>query len=217
MPFNRVIDQLKDLTDHLRIGILVLIFFQHLIKAFIECIEYIIDITVVKVECSAADIHRITDSAYRQFIVFFYKQLLHDFLFDLPGGGLVGCELAYDEVKKGKKVTVVEALDSIMAAGAAAPLPNLMMQAEFAARGVNLLINTKVSEFCDDGVIVETAEGTKKIEADTVVNALGFRPENKLCSDLEGSGLNVYAVGDVNKPANILQAVAEAYAAANSI
>ena len=38
----------------------------------------------------------------------------------VAGGGLVGCEIAYDETLKGKKATVIEALPDIMAAGGAA-------------------------------------------------------------------------------------------------
>lgn len=136
----------------------------------------------------------------------------------IAGGGLVGCEIGYDEVLKGKQVTVVELMKDIMAAGAAAPLPNIMMiKAEFAARGVSVLTETKVTEFCDDGIVVEKADGTKeKIEADTVINALGFRADRKLAEELEGCA-NVCTVGDANGTANILKAVAEGYRAANSI
>lgn len=106
-----------------------------------------------------------------------------------------------------------------MAAGAAAPLFNIMMmQAEFAARNVNLMTNTKVVEFGDGEVIVEKADGTKEsIPADTMINALGFRPVNKLADELKDSGLAVCTVGDATGAANILKAVAEAYAAANRI
>ncbi|MDO4416043.1 MAG: FAD-dependent oxidoreductase [Erysipelotrichaceae bacterium] len=136
----------------------------------------------------------------------------------IAGGGLVGCEIGYDEVLKGKQVTVVELMKDIMAAGAAAPLPNIMMiKAEFAARGVSVLTETKVTEFCDDGIVVEKADGTKEqIEADTVINALGFRADRKLAEELEGCA-NVCTVGDANGAANILKAVAEGYRAANSI
>ncbi|MBR3357940.1 MAG: FAD-dependent oxidoreductase [Solobacterium sp.] len=136
----------------------------------------------------------------------------------IAGGGLVGCEIGYDEVLKGKQVTVVELMGDIMAAGAAAPLPNIMMiKAEFAARNVRVLTKTKVTEFCDDGIMVEKEDGTtEKIPADTMINALGFRPDNALAKELEGCA-NVCAVGDVNGAANILKAVAEGYKAANGI
>ncbi len=137
----------------------------------------------------------------------------------IAGGGLVGCEIAYDEVMKGKEVTVVEALADIMAAGGAAPLPNLMMiKAEFAARGVPVLTETRVTEIKPDGVCVTDKDGkTCEIPADTVVNALGFKPVNSLASELEGCGVQVITIGDALGAANILKAVADGYAAANNI
>ena len=137
----------------------------------------------------------------------------------IAGGGLVGCEIAYDEVMKGKEVTVVEALADIMAAGGAAPLPNLMMiKAEFAARGVSVLTETRVSEIKTDGVIVTRKDGsTCEIPADTIVNALGFKPINTLEAELEGCGIQVITIGDALGAANILKAVADGYAAANNI
>ena len=134
----------------------------------------------------------------------------------IAGGGLVGCELAYDEVLKGKDVTVVEALDTIMAAGAAAPLPNIMMmRAEFAEKNVHLLTNTKVTQFRDGGVCVKDAEGNECfLEADTVINALGYRPVNDLKDQLKKK---VWVIGDATGAANILKATSEGYAIANSI
>ena len=137
----------------------------------------------------------------------------------IAGGGLVGCEIAYDEVMKGKDVTVVEALSDIMAAGGAAPLPNLMMiKAEFAARGVPVLTETRVSEIKPDGVFVTGRDGNiSEIPADTIVNALGFKPVNTLAAALEGCGMQVITIGDALGAANILKAVADGYAAANNI
>lgn len=135
----------------------------------------------------------------------------------IAGGGLVGCEIGYDEVLKGKDVTIVEALSDLMSAGGAAPLPNLMMmKAEFASRGVPVLTETRVTEIKADGVIVTDKDGKVcDIPADTVVNALGFKPVNGLAAELEG--LNVISIGDALGAANILKAVADGYAAANSI
>ena len=135
----------------------------------------------------------------------------------IAGGGLVGCEIAYDEVLQGKHVTVIEALDDIMAAGGDAPLPNkMMMKAEFASRGVPVLTQTRVTRIREDGVTVTDKDGnTCDLKADTVVNALGYRPVNDLAKELEG--LNVTVIGDALGAANILKAVADGYAAANAI
>ncbi len=75
------------------------------------------------------------------------------------------------------------------------------------------MTKTRVTEFCDDGIVVQKEDGTsEKIEADTVINALGFRPA-PILTDLP----NACVIGDATGAANILKAVAEGYRAANSI
>ena len=137
----------------------------------------------------------------------------------IAGGGLVGCEIAYGEKQNGKDVTVVELLDDIMAAGVPTPLPNgMMIKALFKQQDIPALTSTKVIEITDSGVVVEDANGNKKtLEADTVVNALGFKPLNPLESELKGIKAQVSVIGDAKQPANILQAIADGYAVANSI
>ena len=136
----------------------------------------------------------------------------------IAGGGLVGCEIAYDEILKGKDVTVVEALADLMSAGGAAPLPNLMMmKAEFASHSTPVLTETRVTEIRKDGVTVCDKDGNVcDIPADTVVNALGFRPVDALAKEFAGCE-NVITIGDALGAANILKAVADGYAAANNI
>ena len=137
----------------------------------------------------------------------------------IAGGGLVGCEIAYDEVLKGHEAVIVEALGDIMAAGEPAPLPNIMMiKAEFAARGVDVHTNTRVVEIDEAGVLVRDPQGKEfRIDGDTVVNALGFRPVRKLEEELKDAGIEVIPVGDTTGAANILKAVADGYRAANNI
>lgn len=137
----------------------------------------------------------------------------------VAGGGLVGCEIALDEINRGKDVTVIEALDDIMLAGETAPFPNgMMIKAVLPEKGVNILTKTRVIEIGENGVTVEDSEGNRReISGDTVVNALGFKSDNALAAELEGCSAKVVTVGDANRPANILNAVADAYAAVNNL
>ena len=138
----------------------------------------------------------------------------------IVGGGLVGCEIALDEANQGKDVTVVEALDDIMAAGGSgAPYPNKQMIIDlFADRGVKVFTNTKLCEVTDEGALVEKADGTKELfAADTVVSALGFRPAPNLKEEWNELGVPMYEIGDATGAATILKAIWEGYEAANSI
>ncbi len=136
------------------------------------------------------------------------------------GGGLVGCEIALDEVNHGKDVTVVEALDDIMAAGGAgAPYPNKQMITDlFEDKKVKVLTGTKLLEVTDEGAVVEKQDGTKEtLAADTVISALGFRPTPNIKAELEGLGASVHEVGDATGAGTILKAIWDAYDIANSI
>ncbi len=136
------------------------------------------------------------------------------------GGGLVGCEIALDEANHGKTVTVVEALDNIMAAGGAgAPYPNKQMICDlFEAKGVTVMTGTKLIEVTDEGAMVERADGEKKlIPADTVVSALGFRPVENIKDQIKELGLPVCEVGDATGAGTIMKAIWDAYEAANNL
>lgn len=94
------------------------------------------------------------------------------------GGGLVGCGLALDLLNKGKNVSIVEALPDILSAGA----PNCLFN-EVALRDLLKLkeaaiyMNSKADSITETGVVIATPDGKKEISADTVVLAVGYRPE----------------------------------------
>jgi len=136
------------------------------------------------------------------------------------GGGLVGCEIAMDEANQGKKVTVVEALDDIMAAGGAgAPYPNKQMVVDiFADKGVKVCTNTKLVEVTDEGACVETSDGKKVlIPADTVISAMGFRPAPNLKEEWKELNIPICEIGDATGAGTILKAIWDGYEVANNI
>ena len=136
------------------------------------------------------------------------------------GGGLVGCEIALDEANHGKTVTVVEALDDIMAAGGAgAPYPNKQMIVDlFENRGVKVLTSTKLAEVTEEGAVVEKEDGSKELlKADTVVSAMGFKPVPNLKEEWQKLGVPMFEVGDATGAGTILKAIWDAYDVANSI
>lgn len=133
------------------------------------------------------------------------------------GGGLVGCELAYDEAKKGKEVVVVEALDAILASGVPAPIPNAQMMRDlFEYKNISVLAGHKLIEVTDTGVVLENSEGTIEVAADSVVNAMGFRPGKSL-KDALNVEADVYEIGDAKEARSIYAAVNDAYEIASII
>ena len=136
------------------------------------------------------------------------------------GGGLVGCEIALDAANRGKDVTVVEALDDIMAAGGAdAPYPNKQMIGDlFESKNVTVLTGTKLSEVTDEGAVVTAPDGDSRLlKADTVISAMGFKPAANLKDDLAALNVPVCEVGDATGAGTIMKAIWDAYDAANSL
>ncbi len=138
----------------------------------------------------------------------------------IVGGGLVGCEIALDEINHGKDVTVVEALDDIMAAGGSgAPYPNRQMIVDlFENKGVRVMTSTKLVEVNDEGAVVEKADGSREtLKADTVVSAMGFRPASNLKEEWKELNIPMCEIGDATGAGTILKAIWDAYDVANAL
>ncbi|MBQ3263026.1 MAG: FAD-dependent oxidoreductase [Oscillospiraceae bacterium] len=137
----------------------------------------------------------------------------------IVGGGMTGCELGYDLAREGKKVQIVEMAPDILMAGPPMPIANGMhLRMLLGATGVELLTSTKIAAINDEGAVVETADGEKKtLPADTVILAMGLRPENSLAADLRGEGMEIFEIGDGRQVVNIMNAVWDGYEVAKNL
>ena len=134
------------------------------------------------------------------------------------GGGLVGCELALDQAKKGKSVVIVEALPQILASGNPVPVPNAMMLKDMLAEHhVEIRTGWRITAVDDNGACISNGDKTETIPADSVAFAIGFRSERKLYQELASTGKVVVELGDGKQVANILAAVWDAYEVARFI
>jgi 2-enoate reductase len=125
------------------------------------------------------------------------------------GGGAIGAETALHMAQMGKKVTLIEMLGYIAADVFDESRKLLLLQMD--KFGVTQLLESKVTEFTDGGVIFETRSGNREIKVDTVVLALGLRPETRLLDELSQTGRKVVAIGDCVAPRKILEAIWEGY------
>ncbi len=136
------------------------------------------------------------------------------------GGGLTGCELAYDLAAfEGKDVTLVEALDSLMSSGPAVPRAVHDMLLDLLDRhGVKILTGHRIAGIDDRGAVLLNKENEEiVVEADNVITAIGLRPRKDMTAQLAGSGITVYSVGDGSRVGNIRSCTAAAYEVARSI
>ena len=78
--------------------------------------------------------------------------------------------------------------------------------------GVKLLTESKVEEITPDSVIYKDKNGnTATLKADTVVVAVGGRPDTELYDSLKDSVKEIYNIGDSNGGGIIPNAVYEGY------
>ena len=138
----------------------------------------------------------------------------------IVGGGLTGCELAYDlAAVEGKKVTLVEGLDDIMSSGPAVPMAvNTMLRDLLDKYGVDIRTGRMISAVNDEGAVVKAKDGTiETIPADQVIMAIGLRPKKDMTDELRETGIEVYKAGDGAKVGNIRSCTATAYEIARNL
>ena len=132
------------------------------------------------------------------------------------GGGLVGCETALYLAQKGKKVTIVEILDTVMRDMNNINGEHLLKL--LADTNVKILTDTNVLEITDEGIAIADKDGKKStLEADTVVLALGLKPRGELLEALKDKVPEVYAIGDCVEPRKVLNAIEEGFRTARLI
>ena len=134
------------------------------------------------------------------------------------GGGLVGCETALWLAQNGIHVTIVEALDKVMAVNGPLCAANKeMLEALLPFNGVEIITGAKVTEFANGEVKVDTKEGSKTIMSDSVILSVGYKEENTLYNNLQFDIPDLYLLGDAKKVSNIMYAIWDAFEVANHI
>ncbi len=134
------------------------------------------------------------------------------------GAGLVGCELALDMAMKGKNVTLVEALDEIMAVnGPLCSANKEMLERLLPFHGVKIITSAKAKEFVNGELVLDVDKKEQKLPTDDVVLCVGYQSENTLYEELKDQISEIYELGDARKVSNIMYAIWDAFEVANHI
>lgn len=134
------------------------------------------------------------------------------------GGGLVGCEMALWLAQEGKHVTIVEALDRLMAVNKPLCHANSeMLERLLPFHGVETLVSSSVQKYENGKLLVKTPQGEQQLDCDTVILSVGFREDRGVFDAWENSAKEIYLLGDAKKVANIMYAVWDAFEVANHI
>lgn len=126
------------------------------------------------------------------------------------GGGLTGCEIAYDLYLQGKKPTIVEMKDDLIAVKGICLANSSFLRDFFAANKVPVYLETKLGEVLKDGVMAVDKNGKSfKIDADSVIISAGYEP-----APLVKKSKHVHVIGDANKVGNLRTVIWGAWDAA---
>ena len=129
------------------------------------------------------------------------------------GGGLTGCEIAYELSLNGKNPVIVEALNDLMATPKLCLANSSYLRDYFKYKNIPVYLESKVMEIKDDGVIIEDKNGKRTaIKADNVISAIGYNP-----NPLAKKGRHVHIVGDAQKVGNLRTVVWRAWEVAEKI
>ncbi|WP_320992467.1 FAD-dependent oxidoreductase [Hungatella sp.] len=134
------------------------------------------------------------------------------------GGGLVGCETALWLAEQGKNVTIVEALDRLMAVNGPLCHANKdMLERLIPYHGVKTITSARVTGY-RDGILHASCSGEEReIACDSVILAVGYQEEDSLYRQLEFDVPELYLLGDARKVSNIMYAIWDAFEVANHI
>lgn len=127
------------------------------------------------------------------------------------GAGWVGMETAEYLIERGCEVTVVEEEQY----PPVSPMTShgYHLHRVLRKRG-RLILNASLEELTPTGAVISVKGELEELEADSVVWAVGARPERRIVEEARRAGIRVMEAGDVIEPRRLLEAVHEGYRAA---
>ena len=130
----------------------------------------------------------------------------------IVGGGLTGCEIAYELYLQGKTPIIVEMKDDLIAVPGVCLANSSYLRDFFSANKVAVHLNTQLSQIHPNGVTVKNETGTFRIDADSVILSVGYQP-----NPLVPKSKNIHHVGDCSKVGNLRSVIWQAWDVAMKI
>ena len=115
------------------------------------------------------------------------------------GGGLTGCEIAYELYLQGKKPTIVEMQDDLITTPGVCLANTSFLRDFFKANDVPVHLETAVKEIGDFHVTVQDKDGNvTQLKADDVILSVGYKP-----NPVAAKGKHIHVIGDAQKVGNL--------------
>ncbi len=129
------------------------------------------------------------------------------------GGGLTGCEIAYDLYLKGKAPIIIEAKDDLVKASGVCLANSSFLRDFFDYAKVPVYLQTTLKEIGKDNItIVGADEIPKTVKADSVILAIGYNS-----APLSKPSRHVHIVGDALRVGNLRTVIWRAWDVATKL
>ncbi|MBP5273094.1 MAG: FAD-dependent oxidoreductase [Clostridia bacterium] len=127
------------------------------------------------------------------------------------GGGLTGCEIAYDLALKGKHPAVVEMTEFLVGARGINMANSTMLRELLRFHEVPAYLSSTVDSITDEGVVINTPDGKKTLPADTVIMSVGYSPDKRFAGSVKGKKGRVRLIGDCDTVGSLKTVIIQAY------
>lgn len=139
------------------------------------------------------------------------------------GGGSVGCETAdylapilNDRFPRNREIILIEMAHEIMANESGSGRSLLVQR--MMEKGIQIICDAKVEKVSENTIqYSKNGVGYEITDADTLVLAMGYRPDSTLQEQLAEAGMTSTVLGDCKKLGNIKDAISEGYEFARTL
>lgn len=129
----------------------------------------------------------------------------------IAGGGVAGVECAMELADAGKQVTIVDMKPINLWAGVL-PLHYFLRMALLEQKGVACIPDTGVVKETEGGILVKDKDGNEReLPADTVILAIGKKPDSKLVEELSSVVPETYVIGTAKHDGEVYNATHDAF------
>ena len=123
------------------------------------------------------------------------------------GGGLTGCEIAYDLYLQGKKPVIVEMQDDLITTPGVALANTSFLRDFFKTNKVPVYLESKTTEVRADGVTIVDKDGkATEVPCDNVILSVGYKP-----APIAPKAKHVHVIGDAFKVGNLRTVIWQAW------
>ncbi len=130
------------------------------------------------------------------------------------GGGLTGCEIAYDLARQGKEPFIVEMTDELVKTVGICAANSECLRDLIRYHKIPVYLESGVKEIRKDSVLIGTKKGDVVIPCDTTIVSVGYVPGTPLAEESKG---NIHILGDAAKVGNLKSVIWGAYDLAYSL